>query len=1043
MFNFLVTQSLRNRILVLLASLVLIAAGVFTAARLPVDVLPDLNRPTVTIMAESHGLAPPEVESLVTLPIETAMSGIPGVERVRSVSGIGLSIVYVEFAWDEEIYRARQQVAERLATVQASLPADVAPQMGPVTSIMGEIMMVAVTPGQGSLMQAREVADFVLRPRLLTIPGVAQVIPIGGEVRQYRVSPNLAAMQAAGLRLEDIEHAIEGFGVNTGGGFLDQFDQEFLIRNVARTTRIEDLQGLSVGVRNGAVVTLAQVASVDFAPRFRRGDAGFQGAPAVIIGIQKQPGADTIAVTRAVEEALAELEPTLPSGMSVNNVQFRQADFIEASIGTLQKVMIEAALVVAVVLFLFLLNVRTTAISLVSLPLSVLITALVFHFFGLSINTMTLGGIAIAIGELVDDAVVGVENVFRRLRENALRPAPQNPLFVIAKATDEVRSGIVYATMIIILVFLPLFFLGGIEGRLFQPLGVAYVVAILASLVTSITITPVLCYYLLPKLAAAKGEHESWLVVRLKRLNQALLHGAFRASGPVLAVAIALTVAAGAGAILLPRAFLPAFNESTYLVSVVFQPGISLQESARLGGEAERLVMQVEGVRSVSRRTGRAELDEHAEGIHNNEVDVQLDLETRSKEDIADDIRRALSVLPASVSVGAPIGHRLDHMLSGVNAQIAVKVFGEDLDAIRSAAETLRSRMEAMPGLVDVRVERSVRVPHLDVSIDFARASSYGVTPAQIAERLETLSDGRIVSQIIDGQRRFDVILRIPDDQRTTLALADQLIDTPMGPVPLRTLADVRETDGPNQILREGGKRRIVISANAAPGADMGAAVGAIEAAAADLSLPTGGFVRVEGQYEAQQQATLTIGGLTLISFALIFALLYTRYKSVALALIVMAGIPMALIGSVAALWIFGLPLSVASLIGFVTLTGIAARNGILKISHYLNLAILEDERWDDADSRDRLIIRGSLERMTPVLMTALSAGLALIPLILGAEEPGKEILHPVAVTIFGGLLSATLLDAVVTPILFRMFGQKPLERLMEDRAEGRAMEAF
>jgi heavy-metal exporter, HME family len=1043
MFNFLVTQSLRNRILVLLASLVLIAAGVFTAARLPVDVLPDLNRPTVTIMAESHGLAPPEVESLVTLPIETAMSGIPGVERVRSVSGIGLSIVYVEFAWDQEIYRARQQVAERLATVQAGLPADVAPQMGPVTSIMGEIMLVAVTPGQASLMQTREVADFVLRPRLLTIPGVAQVIPIGGEVRQYRVAPNLTAMQAAGVTLEDIEHAIERFGANTGGGFLDQFDQEFLIRNVARTTRIEDLQGLSVGVRNGAVMTLAQVASVDFAPRFRRGDAGFQGAPAVIIGIQKQPGADTIAVTRAVEEALAELEPTLPSGMSVNNVQFRQADFIEASIGTLQKVMIEAALVVAVVLFLFLLNVRTTAISLVSLPLSVLITALVFHFFGLSINTMTLGGIAIAIGELVDDAVVGVENVFRRLRENALRPAPQNPLFVIAKATDEVRSGIVYATMIIILVFLPLFFLGGIEGRLFQPLGVAYVVAILASLVTSITITPVLCYYLLPKLAAAKGEHESWLVVRLKRLNQALLHGAFRASGPVLAVAIALTVAAGAGAILLPRAFLPAFNESTYLVSVVFQPGISLQESARLGGEAERLVMQVEGVRSVSRRTGRAELDEHAEGIHNNEVDVQLDLETRSKEDIADDIRRALSVLPASVSVGAPIGHRLDHMLSGVNAQIAVKVFGEDLDAIRSAAETLRSRMEAMPGLVDVRVERSVRVPHLDVSIDFARASSYGVTPAQIAERLETLSDGRIVSQIIDGQRRFDVILRIPDDQRTTLALADQLIDTPMGPVPLRTLADVRETDGPNQILREGGKRRIVISANAAPGADMGAAVGAIEAAAADLSLPTGGFVRVEGQYEAQQQATLTIGGLTLISFALIFALLYTRYKSVALALIVMAGIPMALIGSVAALWIFGLPLSVASLIGFVTLTGIAARNGILKISHYLNLAILEDERWDDADSRDRLIIRGSLERMTPVLMTALSAGLALIPLILGAEEPGKEILHPVAVTIFGGLLSATLLDAVVTPILFRMFGQKPLERLMEDRAEGRAMEAF
>jgi len=1043
MFNLLVTQSLRNRVLVLLASLVLVAAGAFTALRLPVDVLPDLNRPTVTIIAESQGLAPPEVESLVTLPIETAMSGIPGVERVRSVSGIGLSIVYVEFAWDQEIYRARQQVAERLTTVQAGLPADVAPLMGPVTSIMGEIMLVAITPGEASLMQTREVADFVLRPRLLTIPGVAQVIPIGGEVRQYRVAPNLAAMQAAGVTLDDIERAIEGFGTNTGGGFLDQFDQEFLIRNVARTTRIEDLRGLSVGVRNGAVVTLAQVATVEFAPRFRRGDAGYQGAPAVIVGVQKQPGADTIVVTRAVEQALAELEPTLPNRMSVDNVQFRQADFIEASIGTLQKVMFEAALVVAVVLFLFLLNVRTTVISLVSLPLSVLITALVFEAFGLSINTMTLGGIAIAIGELVDDAVVGVENVYRRLRENALRSDPHNPLFVIAKATDEVRSGIVYATMIIIMVFLPLFFLGGIEGRLFQPLGVAYVVAILASLVTSITITPVLCYYLLPKLAAAKGEHESWLVTRLKGANGVLLNGVFRAPAPVIAAAAALTLAAGAGALALPRAFLPAFNESTYLVSVVFQPGISLEESARLGGEAERLLKQIEGVRSVSRRTGRAELDEHAEGIHNNEIDVQLDLEARSKEDIAADIRRALNVLPASVSVGAPIGHRLDHILSGVNAQIAVKVFGEDLDAIRTAAETLKGRMDAIPGLVDIRVERSVRVPHLDVSIDFARASSYGVTPGQTAERLETLSDGRIVSQIIDGQRRFDVILRIPDEQRTTLALGDQLIETPMGPVPLRTLADVRETDGPYQILREGGKRRIVISANAAPGADMGAAVAAIEAAAADLPLPTGGFIRVEGQYEAQQQATLTIGGLTLVSFALIFGLLYTRYKSVALALIVMAGIPMALIGSVAALWLAGLPLSVASLIGFVTLTGIAARNGILKISHYLNLVILEGERWDDADSRDRLIIRGSLERMTPVLMTALSAGLALIPLILGADEPGKEILHPVAVTIFGGLLSATLLDAVVTPILFRMFGKKPLERLMEERAEGRAMEAF
>lgn len=1043
MFNFLVNTSLRNRVLVVIAAVLLVIAGSLTAARLPVDVLPDLNRPTVTIIAESHGMAPPEVESLVTLPVETAMSGIPGVERVRSVSGIGLSIVYVEFGWDQEIYRARQQVAERLATVQASLPADVAPAMGPVTSIIGEIMMVAVTPGQASLMETREVADFVLRPRLLTIPGVAQVIPIGGEVRQYRVSPNLPAMQAAGVTLDDIETAIEGFGANTGGGFLDQFDQEFLIRNVARTTRIEDLRGLAVAVRNNAVVTLGQVASVDFAPRFRRGDAGYNGAPAVIIGVQKQPGADTIAVTREVERALEELSATLPNGVEADNIQFRQSDFIETSIHTLQKVMIEAAVVVAVVLFLFLLNVRTTAISLAALPLSILITALVFSAFGLSINTMTLGGIAIAIGSLVDDAVVGVENIYRRLRENQHAEHPKPALQVIAKATDEVRSGIVYATMIIILVFLPMFFLTGIEGRLFQPLGLAFVISILASLFVSVTFTPAFCSFLLGGSKALHEEREPWLVARLKAFNRVALSAAFRAQKLVLAIAVALTLLAAGAATFLPRTFLPVFNESTFLVGVVFQPGISLEESARLGAEAERRILEVEGVLSVSRRTGRAELDEHAEGIHNNELDVRFDEDARSKDAIAADIRRVLSALPASISVGAPLAHRIDHLLSGVAAQIAVKVFGEDLDAIRTAAETMRVRMEAIPGLTDVRVERSVRVPHLDVSIDYGRASAYGIAPSAIARTLETLTDGRIVSQIIDGQRRFDVILRLPDTQRTTAALADQLIDTPMGVVPLRTLADVTETDGPNQILREGGKRRIVISANAAPGADMGAAVAAIEAAAGDVTLPAGGFIRVEGQYEAQQQATLTIGGLTLVSFALIFVLLYTRYRSATLALIVMAGIPMALIGSVAALWAFGLPISVASLVGFVTLTGIAARNGILKISHYINLALFEGERWEDDASRDRLIIRGSLERMTPVLMTALSAGLALIPLMLGADEPGKEILHPVAVTIFGGLASATILDAIVTPILFRMFGKKPLSRLLEGHEEGRLAEAF
>ncbi len=1032
MFDRIVAFSLQSRVLVLLAALALVVLGIGSANRLPVDVLPNLNRPVVTILTESPGLAPPEVETLVTRPIETAMSGVPGVERVRSVSGIGLSIVYVEFGWNEEVFRARQQVSERLTLVREQIPPAIVPQMGPVSSIMGEIMLIAIPYGRVSAMEAREVADFQIRPRLLTIPGVAQVIPIGGEVRQYRVSPDLAAMTAVGVKLADVETALRNFGVNTGGGFVDQFEQEYLIRNVARTTRIDDLRQLVVADSAAGPVRLSQIAAVDFAAAFRRGEAGYGGAPAVVVAVQKQPNASTIDVTRQVESALKEITAGLPSGMRADRVQFRQADFIETSLGTLRTVLIEAAIVVAVVLFLFLLNTRTTAISLISLPVSMLITALVFQLFDLSINTMTLGGIAIAIGELVDDAVVDVENVYRRLRENALKAIPEPVLGVIAHATGEVRSGIIYATAIIVLVFLPLFFLGGVEGRLFQPLGIAYIVSILASFVTSITLTPVMCSHLLPSIAAKRSETESGLIRRLKGANRRLLAWGFRHTKPILGASFAISLLAVVGAITLPRAFLPPFNEGSFVVNLILEPGVSLAESSKLASTAEKLLLQIPEVASVSRRTGRAELDEHAEGVFYSEIDVALKSSDADRDAVADAIRSNLAILPGSVSVGAPIGHRLDHLLSGVQAQIVIKIFAEDLAATRALAEQLRAAIAGTPGVVDLRVEKQVLVPQLDLRVDYERAASYGITPANVADALATLSNGEVVSQIVEGLKRYDVVLRLPEGERTTAELSNLLIETPRGPVPLSNLAEIRETEGPNQILRENSKRRIVVSANAAPGANLGNIIKAVETEVAKLNLPADGFVRIEGQYEAQREATLTIGGLSLVSFGLIFALLFSRYRSATLALIVMAGVPMALVGSVIALWIAGLPLSVASMIGFVTLTGIASRNGILKISHYINLVLHEGETWSDA-----MIVRGTLERLTPVLMTALAAGLALTPLLIDAEAPGKEILHPVAVTIFGGLLSATLLDALVTPVLFRRFGRKPLERLIADAKGG------
>ena len=1034
MFNFLVTRSLRNRLFVLAIATVLIVYGAMTLRTLPVDVFPDLNRPTVTLMTEAEGLAPEEVETLVTFPIETAMNGMAGVARVRSVSGVGLSIVYVEFNWGTDIYLNRQQVSERLNIVREQLPDGVIPQMAPVTSIMGEIMLIAVSSETQTAMETRELADWVLRPRLLTIPGVAQVIPIGGEVRQYRVSLDTSQMGLLGVSRDDIETSIAKFGTNTAGGFVDQHAREFLIRNLGRTTKLEDLRNLPVAYRDDVPVRLHQVAEVEYAARVKRGDAGFMGNSAVVMSVQKQPAADSLRLTEEIEASLADLRKVLPKDVSIN-VLFRQADFIKSSVHNVQTVLIEAMIVVAVVLFAFLLNWRTTAISLTAIPISILITVIVFQLFGMTINTMTLGGLAIAIGELVDDAVVDVENVFRRLRENAAKATPRPVLEVIASASQEVRSGIIYATAIIILVFVPLFALSGIEGRLFAPLGVAYIVSILASLITSITLTPVLCYYLLPE-SGAMAHGDGLLVRTLKSGNRWLLAWAFRKQGFLMVFAVTAVAAAGISVAYLPRAFLPAFNEGTLTISMLFQPGISLSESHRVGLIAERLILHVPEVETVGRRTGRAELDEHAEGVHSAEIDVDLKTSERGREEIITDIRERLAVLPASVNVGQPISHRLDHMLSGIRAQIALKIFGEDLDTLRGIAEQLKSRMEEIPGLVDVSVERQVRVPQVQVAVDYDKAYAHGITPAAVTEALATLINGSVVSQIVEGSRRYDVVLRVRDRDRTTEGLRNLKIETPAGPIPLSTFAAIVETDGPNQISRENTKRRTYVLANS-DGTDMARIVADLRKLLAELDLPSGYFTSLEGTFQAQEEASQTIALLSLISLAGIFTVLFSRYKSAVLALIIMGNVPLALIGSVIALWLAEQPLSVATMIGFITLAGISARNGILKISHYINLVIYEGETFGR-----EMIVRGSLERLVPVLMTALSAGLALIPLMIGADAPGKEILHPVALTIFGGLISSTLLDTLLTPVLFLRYGEKPLHRLVAERSEMGAVPA-
>lgn len=1033
MLNKIIGFSLKNRLFIVAAAAFLMVYGIKIIINLPIDVLPDLNRPRVTVMTEAHGLSPEEVEVLITIPIENALNGATGVKEVRSNSGVSLSIVYVEFDWDTDILIARQTVAEKLQLVKEKLPQDVTPVMGPITSVMGQIQIIGISSTDStSKMDLRTIADWTLRPRLLSISGVSQVINIGGDVKQYQVLVDPYKLKDFKISLKEVEDAIGSSNTNTTGGISENSNQEYLLRNIGRTASIEEVANSIVSYRENVPVFLKQIATVKIGPPIKRGDGGMNGKPAVLMAIEKQPNANTVELTKEIDKAVDDIQKSLPPGIVINKDVFKQSNFIESSISNVEEALRDGGILVMIVLFLFLLNFRTTFITLTAIPLSFVITALVFQYFGISVNTMTLGGLAVAIGELVDDAIVDVENVFRRLRENRLKEIPVPYLKVIYKASSEIRNSIVYATIIVVLVFIPLFSLSGIEGRIFAPLGISYIISILASLLVSLTVTPVLCSYLLPK--SKLIEKESFLVRWLKKQNLKLLKKSLL--HPVLIITISgiLVVSSIFSIIFMGTEFLPPFNEGSLTINLLSPPGTSLTESNRIGMIAEKLILKVPEVVSTGRRTGRAELDEHAEGVHSTEIEVELKESERPKEDVLNELRQQLAIIPGvNVSVGQPISHRLDHLLSGVRAQIAVKLFGDDLSQLRSYAEQIEEAMNKVDGIVDLQIEKQVLIPQVRIKVKRDEASKYGLSAGEVTEILETAYNGTVVSQILDGQKTYDMIVRFDDKYRDDIdQIKFTLIDTPTGvKIPLSTVADVLEDKGPNIINRENVQRRIVIQANVS-GRDLGSVVEEIQKKIdADVKLPSGYFITYGGQFEAQQSASRLIMILSLFSFAAIFLVLYMHFKSARLVIQILLNIPLALIGSVIAIYLTGGVMSIASMVGFVTLTGIASRNGIMMISHYLHLIKEEGEAFTK-----EMVIRGSLERLVPVLMTASVAGLGLIPLILAAGEPGKEILFPVAVVIFGGLISSTLLDMVVTPTVFFKFGKKAVDKYLKASKE-------
>ncbi len=1026
MLNKLIKFALTQRLFVIAIAAMIIAYGGYILKTLPVDVFPDLNRPTVNIMVEAEGLAPEEVETLVTYPIETALNGLPGVERVRSSSGVGLSVIYVEFQWGTDIYRNRQTVQEKLEQAKEKLPKGITPVMGPISSIMGEIQLVGLTSPNNTLspMELRTLADWTIRPRLLSIPGISQVISIGGGVRQFQILLSAEKIQKFQLAIDDVEHSLSDLSTNTTGGFIDINKKEYLIRNIGQTKNKSDILNSVVGTHLGKTILVKDIGEVLELPQVKRGDASVNGKPSVILSIQKQPGASTILLTKEISKAFLELKSTLPKGAEINPNLFRQADFIEKSIDNVKEALRDGVILVLIVLFLFLLNFRTTMITMTAIPLSFMLTAIIFKFFGLSVNTMTLGGLAIAIGELVDDAIVDVENVFRRLKENKNSPNPKNIFRVIYEASSEVRNSIIIATIIVCLVFIPLFAMDGIEGKLFAPLGISYVISLLASMVISLTVTPALCSYLLGN-AKLLDHKEGPIVKFLKAIDLKILNYSLKHKSAVLGFTFVLFLFAAYLSTQMGRDFLPKFNEGTATITVLATPGTSLDESNRIGTLAENLILKSPEVTSVSRRTGRAEQDEHAEGVHYSEVDVDFDQKKgRPRPIVLEEIRKNLSSIDGVfINIGQPISHRLDHLLSGVRAQIALKLFGPDLNILRQKAAEINNVLSGTKGLVDLQVEQQVLVPQVKIQLLRDEAIKYNVVLGDLAGLLQKALQGEVVGQVLENQKTIDVVMKFDEKSRSDLELIKK---TPIKILPdgskvrLEQVADIYESTGPNIINRENSARRIVIQANS-NGRDIESLILEIKNKInKDIKLPSGYYVSYGGQFESQEQASKLMVVLSLMSVLGIFLVLYMHFNSSFIAIQIMLNIPMAFIGGVIGIYLTGKVISVASLVAFVTLCGIASRNGIMMISHYLHLMKHEGEAFTE-----KMVIRGSLERLIPVLMTALTAILGLIPLVLAGGEAGKEILHPVAVVIVGGLLSSTLLDIFVTPTVFYHYGKK------------------
>ena len=1019
MLNKIIYYSLHNRLVILVCALLLMIWGTYTAFNTDVDVFPDLNAPTVVIMTEANGMAPEEVERLVTFPVETAVNGAMDVRRVRSSSTTGFSVVWVEFDWGTDIYRARQIVSEKLAVLGESLPENVGkPTLGPQSSILGEMMILGLTADSTSLLDLRTIADWTIRPRLLSTGGVAQVAVIGGDIKEYQILLDPARMKHYGVGLNEVLDVCRNMNRNANGGVLYEFDNEYIIRGVLSTSRAEEIAQGVVKTVNEYPVTLGDIATVKIGGKSPKlGTASERTKPAVLITVTKQPDTSTEKLTEKLDEIVVDLRKNLPADVHVSTDIFRQSHFIDNSINNVKKSLFEGSFFVVIVLFLFLMNIRTTVISLVALPLSLLVSIIVLHYMGLTINTMSLGGMAIAIGSLVDDAIVDVENVYKRIRENRLLPPDQqrSTLEVVYDASREVRMPILNSTLIIVVSFVPLFFLSGMEGRMLVPLGIAFIVALFASTVVALTLTPVLCSYLLNRKATGmKDLREAWIARKLKVVYKRALELALAYQKWVLGTTIALFVVALVIFFHLGRSFLPPFNEGSFTINVSSLPGISLDESDQIGRRAEALLLQVPEIKTVARKTGRAELDEHALGVNVSEIEAPFELQDRSRDEVMNDVRKKLSTISgANIEIGQPISHRIDAMLSGTEANIAIKLFGTDLNLMFTVGNQIKAAIQTIPGLVDLKVEQQIERPQLTITPKRELLAKYGIPLPEFEEYINVMLGGEAVSQVYDDGKSFDLTVKTSDASRATMDdISNLMIDAAGQKVPLSYVADIRSVTGPNTINRENVQRKIVISANVSE-RDLRGVVNDIRNKVDEsIKLPEGYHIEYGGQFESEEAASRTLLLTSLMSLLVIFMLLYNEFKNVKESGVILLNLPLALIGGVIILWLTSGEISIPAIIGFISLFGIATRNGMLLISHYTHL------RGEGMGLRES-VIQGSLDRLNPILMTALSSALALIPLALNGDLPGNEIQSPMATVILGGLLTSTFLNGFIIPIVY------------------------